>query len=180
MYPTEHQEQAEPPCSLEACYAKHHARVYLLGLRYGGGNNAWAEDLTHDVFVCLAEKKDELDSLEDIGGWLYRVASNLAVSRLRRERSLWRRVSTKLSATEPRGEPSADIVIEQQQLSAMAVTALTRLPPKQRVVISMKILDDKSQREIADTLALSEGYVSKLIARGLRRIRRQGWEAPSC
>jgi RNA polymerase sigma-70 factor (ECF subfamily) len=54
--------------------------------------------------------------------------------------------------------------------------ALERLPPKERVVLSMRLVDDKSQREIAAVLGLSEGYVSKLLSRAKEQVKREGWE----
>lgn len=170
---------AEKALSLEACYATHHRKIFHLGLRYGGGNAAWAEDLTHDVFVKFAEKYDGLETREDVGGWLYRVASNLAISKFRRERSLWGRVATLVRAEPTPTAPAADEAFEQQQLAANALAAMQKLPAKERVVLSMKLLDDKSQTEIAEALGLSEGYVSKLVTRALGRIEAQGWEVGS-
>jgi DNA-directed RNA polymerase specialized sigma24 family protein len=40
----------------------------------------------------------------------------------------------------------------------------------------MKVLDGASQREIARALDVSEGYVSKLIARSVERLAAAGWE----
>jgi len=40
----------------------------------------------------------------------------------------------------------------------------------------MMVLDGKMQREIADDLGFSEGYVSKLIAKAWHRIKEDGWE----
>jgi RNA polymerase sigma-70 factor (ECF subfamily) len=40
----------------------------------------------------------------------------------------------------------------------------------------MHVLDGLSQREIARTLDLSEGYVSKLLARAWSKLRAAGWE----
>src|SRR5262249_43959207 len=37
----------------EALYRRHHRLVFRVALRYGGGNTAWAEDVTQDVFVDL-------------------------------------------------------------------------------------------------------------------------------
>ena len=53
---------------------------------------------------------------------------------------------------------------------------LKKLPAKERVVVCMKYLDGRSQQEIAKTLGFSKGYVSKLVARALDRIRASGWE----
>jgi RNA polymerase sigma-70 factor (ECF subfamily) len=173
-------EAAAEPFSFEACYAAHHRKVLHLGMRYGAGNAAWAEDLAHDVFVRLAEKIDELHNLEDVGGWLYRVASNLAISRLRRERSFLGRVATTLRADGNACDPGAESVVVERQLGEKAMAALRKLPPKEQVVLSMKILDDKSQKEIAEALSMSQGYVSKLVARALGRIEKEGWEVSSC
>ena len=40
----------------------------------------------------------------------------------------------------------------------------------------MKLLDGASQRDIARTLEVSEGYVSKLIQRSMQRLAAAGWE----
>lgn len=162
--------------TVETIYVAHHRQVFHLGLRYGSGNAAWAEDLTHDVFVKLAENIDRLGELDDLGGWLYRVASNLAISRLRRENSFLGRISAALSGEGERTSPGADVALAEHESAAQAVQAMTRLPARERVVLSMKILDDRSQSDIASSLGLSEGYVSKLVARGLKRLREQGWE----
>lgn len=171
---------APPVLSVASCYLTHHAKVFQLGMRYGNGNAAWAEDLTHDVFVKFAEKQGELRDLDDIGGWLYRVTSNLAISRLRREKSFWGRVTTMLHADKEDSVPGADVVFEDQQLAGRAMAAMQTLPAKERVVVAMKILDDKSQKEIATTLSISEGYVSKLLTRALKRLASEGWEVSEC
>ena len=63
-----------------------------------------------------------------------------------------------------------------RERAAEALRALRELPPNERVVICMKLLDQLPQREIAATLGLSEGYVSKLVRRGLDALRSKGWE----
>jgi RNA polymerase sigma factor (sigma-70 family) len=132
-----------------------------------------AEDLTHDVFVKLLEHLPRLAEGDDLGGWLYRVTANLAISRLRREQSLLGRLH-RLWSDEP--TPSAESLFEQQEAAADALAMLHDLPARERMVVCMKLLDGQSQREIAATLSLSEGYVSKLLARGYERIRAGGWE----
>ena len=54
--------------------------------------------------------------------------------------------------------------------------ALQSLPGQERVVLALKILDGLSQREIAALLSLSEGYVSKLVARATARLGAKGWK----
>lgn len=166
---------AAPP-TFEACYEAHRQRVYHLCLRYGGGNPSFAEDVTHEVFLKLLEHLPRLDNPDDLGGWLYRVAANLSLTHLRRSRSILARFLPAYRSTVAHAEPAPDELFEQREAAAAAMRTLRQLPPRERVVICMKMLDGKSQKEIAETLSVSEGYVSKLLARAWQRIRAAGWE----
>jgi RNA polymerase sigma-70 factor, ECF subfamily len=162
--------------TFEATYEAHRLKVYRLALRFGGGSRAFAEDLAHDVFVRLLEKIDTLDSGEDLGGWLYRVTTNLALKKLRREKSFLGLVARLFTVTDA---PAADSVFEGKQAAAQAMKAIDGLPPNERVVMLMLLVDGLKQAEIADTLSMSKGYVSKLVARATEKLRAAGWEVPS-
>jgi RNA polymerase sigma-70 factor (ECF subfamily) len=159
----------------DSSYRTHRDDIYRLCLRYGGGRPAWAEDVTHDVFMKLLEHLGELADPEHVGGWLYRVAANLAVSRLRREQSLVGKLRTFFAGEDVAGR-AADEALEEHETAAAVMETLRTLPARERVVLCMKVLDGRSQREIADTLDLSEGYVSKLYARAWEHVRDAGWE----
>jgi RNA polymerase sigma factor (sigma-70 family) len=155
----------------EQCYAAHRDQVYRLGLRYGGNRTAFAEDLTHDVFLKLLKSGLNLDEIENIGAWLHTAAANLAVSRLRAEKSLLGRLSRWITRAAGRTEErSPEAMLELKESAALATRALASLPPRQRVVVCMKLLDGATQREIAEALAISEASVSKLLARARKRI----------
>ena len=164
--------------TFEDCFRVHRDRVYRLGLRYGGGRPSWAEDLTQDVFMKLYQELPRLSAHEDLGGWLYRVATNAALTRLRGERSLLGRVERLLAGEEEASETSADAKLEMAQTSREAQALLDGLPPKERVVLGMKVLDGMAQKDIAQQLGMSEGYVSKLLTRAWEKIRAAGWEVP--
>ncbi len=170
-------ELPEPSTAVEvsftAEYRAHRDYVYRLALRYGSGRSSWAEDLAHDVFLKLhAQLQTEAPS--NTQAWLYRVTANLAVSRIRRETSFFARV--KRWTTNPEQEESAEAPLLRRESAARAMAALQSLPAQQRVIVCMRLLDDKSQREIARVLDLSEGYVSKLYAKARRTLTAQGWE----
>ena len=163
--------------AFEATYEASRGDVYRWSLRFSGGRSGWAEDITHDVFLRLFEHLPRLDDTQDLGGWLYRVTANLALSRLRRDRSLAARVGrffTEESEDQAEDGPDAGLALKEDAKAALA--ALRALPPRESVVLTMKVIDGKSQREIADALGMSEGYVSKLVTRGWQLIREAGWE----
>lgn len=161
--------------TFEATYAAHRRDVYRWGLRFAGGRTGWAEDLTHDVFVKLLEHLPRLDASTDLGAWLYRVTANLALTRLRRDRSLASRLGRFFTEEEEDPADPPDLALTLKEDAKGALALLRGLPPREAVVLTMKVVDGKSQKEIAETLQMSEGYVSKLVARGWDRIRAGGW-----
>ncbi len=161
-------------------YARHRNMVFRQCLLLGGGNRDWAEDVTHDVFVRLLEQLTTLEDPHDLGGWIRRVTMNTCMTRLRRDGSIWSRVRAALlgqaraSAALSPETPERQVQVAQQLEGAWE--QLSRLPGKERVVFCMRHLDGMKQREIAAALDLSEGYVSKLLARGRSRMQARGWE----
>lgn len=162
--------------TLAECYARHRPFVFHRCLRYGAGNVAFAEEVTQDVFVKLLEHLPRLSDPHDLGGWLNRVTANLAITRLRRERSLLGKLQALWVSAERAETDTAQQVVERKQTAGHVLDALRTLPPRERVIICMNVLDGASQREIARTLDLSEGYVSKLLQRSLQCLAAAGWE----
>lgn len=162
---------------IEQYYATYGRLVFSRCLRIGGGNVAWAEDVTHDVFVRFLEQRERLDASKNVRGWLLTVAYHRCLDRARRDRSIWPRVRAALRAmvsTQSETTPEQRLQLD-EELQAVAST-LEQLPPLERVVLVMRQLEGMSQQEIAATLNLSKGYVSKLVHRAIARIRAAGWE----
>ncbi len=157
-------------------YERHQKHVLRLALRYGGGRLGWAEDVTQDVFVSLLSHLPELHDVEDLDGYFYRLTTRRCLNRLRHERLVnsapvkW--LLTTLGRESESPETRALVHAELRQLGL----ALDSLPPKERVVVSMRFIDHQSQQEIATALGYSKGYVSKLLKRGTVRLRQAGFE----
>lgn len=166
-----------PPADLVAgMYRQHRDLVFHLALRLGGGNRAWAEDITQDVFVRLFPHATHVNALDRPRGWFYRVTVNLCLNRLRRERFLqlpfvrWALGETIVSFVQP------DALGITNERLARAFVHLRKLPPKVAACMYMHHVDGLQQAEIAAILGHSKGYVSKLVARGeaaLARIDRE-------
>jgi RNA polymerase sigma-70 factor (ECF subfamily) len=162
--------------SFEALYRRHAEAVYLWALRYANGRTGWAEDLVHEVFLKVWQHHARLRE-EDVKGWLFRVTQNLAFRQLRRERLLGSSVEALRGIFGHRTDlDTPEVRLQRKRDARSATEALGRLPGQERVVVGLKILDGLSQREIADLLELSEGYVSKLLARAFSRLAADGWE----
>lgn len=158
---------------LADAFDRHRNDVFRWALRYGAGDRAWAEDLTHDVFLRLHGHLASLEARRDLAAWLYTVTARLAMTRRRNERG-W--VDRLARFFKPQGQPAVDDQAAARLAMRSALAQLAALPDKERVVLCMELLDGKKQRDIAVALSLSEGHVSKLLKRARERIRIAGWE----
>jgi RNA polymerase sigma-70 factor (ECF subfamily) len=165
----------DPSAEIATIYRRHRDLVLRLALRYGGGQRAWAEDVTHDVFVGLFSSLATLDRREEMEGFLYRATTHRCLTKLRRER-LFSILTAKwlFGDDERHAEPA---LIAREDLRR-ALASLELLPPKERVAFSMYYLDGKEQDEIGAVLGHSKGQISKLIARAVAKLRARGIEVP--
>jgi RNA polymerase sigma-70 factor, ECF subfamily len=157
-------------------YRLYAAGVYRRCLAMCGGETALAEDVTQDVFVRLIEKGPARGTPAAVSSWLLTVADRLCVDRLRREHGIWARVRAALEAAghtppaRPDSRHADDAILRQLR------QALASLPEREHTVVVQKYLGGKPQTEIARELGCSDGYVSKLLARAVGRLRQLGWE----
>jgi len=158
--------------SIDALYAQHRDRVYRVALRYAYGNIAWAEDITQDVFVKLCEVHHQLEDLQALGAWFYRVTTNMCLNRLERDRFL-QLTPVRYVLAQRKSPRTPEVLTGATQQMRRVLETLRTLPPKESVVFCMKHLDGKDQTEICETLKMSKGYVSKLLKRAEERVRKQ-------
>jgi RNA polymerase sigma-70 factor (ECF subfamily) len=99
--------------------------------------------------------------------WLYRVAHNLAVDRLRR-----RREGSHPSSIEdvPTSERSSMLVYDKQVAEAVEV-ALAALPERQRAALSLVHYQGMSNAEAAEVLGVKVRALESLLARGRQQLR---------
>ena len=162
----------EREARITSIYREHYARVRRIALRYGGGNTAWAEDVTQDVFFTLVDK---LDDASAPGPWLSRVTVNRCLNKLQRERT-WRDLMPAWLHTAPRDTRLDPELLAGARESVRRAWAMAQaLPPKERAAFFMHRVDEMTQEEVARELGFSKGYVNKLIKRAEARLVARGW-----
>ena len=105
-----------------------------------------------------------------LGTWLYRVASNLCIDRLRRRRELGSDAVPELADDAPGPvAPARGRATGPRRCDA----ALAALPDRQRLAIVLRHFEDRSNPEIAEILEVSVEAVESLLARAPARARRR-------
>ena len=126
-------------------------------------------DLAQEIAAQLWRAWPTLDPGRPFTTWMYRIALNVAISQLR-SRNLRDRhhVPFNEALHDAASSTTSDHEAEQQLHLLQQVVA--RLEPMDRALMLL-YLDERSQREIAEILGISESNVSTKIARLKQRIR---------
>ena len=119
--------------------------VYTLAARIAGCTED-AEELTQDIFLKAFSSLDRFGGRSSFSTWLYRIAYNTAVSHARR--------------TRPK-----HCGIDERRLAALPDSAVERLDPEERALVTLFYYEDRSVGECAAITELSEGNVKVRLHR---------------
>lgn len=126
-------------------------------------------DLAQEIWTQAWKAFASWDPARPFPTWLYRVALNVAISHARASG-----VRAAVALDELDAEPGVDGEAQREADDGVRqlYRCIERLDPLDRALMLL-YLDERSQREIADVLGLSETNVATKIGRLKNRIRRQ-------
>jgi RNA polymerase sigma-70 factor (ECF subfamily) len=134
-------------------------------LRRMVGDAELALDLTQDVFLSAYRMLQNDPTRELSAGWLYRAASNLAISQMRRRRIIrW----LPLDAHTDRGDWRLD---ERGAASVDLQLALARLSPETAAAVLLTAYAGYTSYEAAEMLGTSADAVRQRVSRAMRALR---------
>lgn len=146
------------PSTFEAFYRRHHHEIYRV-LAVALRDHHLAAEATDEAMARAFQHWRSVAGGSNPPGWVYRVAYNYAIDRLRRRR---------------RRTPAVDPVVWQPEASRPDLTAaLSRLPVEQRAVVVMRCMYDWSEAQVAEALGIAAGTVKSRLARALEHLRRE-------
>jgi RNA polymerase sigma-70 factor, ECF subfamily len=125
-----------------------------------------AEDLTVEAFWRAYRAHARFDPAGNFGGWLRRIATNLALDHLKRSRR-----ETQL-AKDPPDLASGENPGVRQDVRRQIDRAFDRLSPKLRVAATLALVEEVPYREIAEALGISEASVRVRVFRATQSLRR--------
>lgn len=147
--------------------AERHGAKLLSVARRLLGEEAEAEDVVQETLVRLWQRASELEvPASGIGGWLYRVVTNMCLDRLRR------RPNSSASALEHLTVPPAQqrSMVENDLLRRVS-EALEDLPERQRLALVLFHFEGLSMKETADVLDATPEAIESLLGRGRRQLK---------
>lgn len=132
------------------------------------GNRSAAEDVAQEAFFKLYQSPPAEPA--NIGGWLNRVAVNLAYNYLRGEESRRRRESAgSATALQVLNCLPEEFTLRREEIGQIRL-ALEALPARDRACLLLRF-SGMSYREIARALDIGESSVGTVLARARSRFR---------
>ncbi|GEN31665.1 RNA polymerase sigma-70 factor (ECF subfamily) [Cerasibacillus quisquiliarum] len=144
------------------------------------GNAHEAEDVAQEAFIRAYVNIHSYDDSRKFSTWLYRIATNLSIDRLRK-----RKPDYFLDA-EIKGTDGLDMYsqlatdarlpeeeVQGMELEKMIYQEIANLPPIYRSIITLRYLEEFSLKEISEIMDLPLGTVKTRIHRGREALRKK-------
>ncbi|MGZ6494185.1 MAG: RNA polymerase sigma factor [Actinomycetota bacterium] len=150
-----------PRPDFDGFYRREYQRIVGLVYALSGGRYS-AEDIAQEAFLAAHRNWNKIVTLEQPAAWVRRVATNMAVSAVRRRVSEARALLRLGSRREPLAElPEGD---------GAFWAAVRALPKRQAQAIALHYLEDLPTAEIASILECSESTVRVHLHNGRKAL----------
>jgi len=148
------------------------ARPRLMRLAYSElGDLGEAEDVVQEAWLRM--ERADVETIENLDGWLTRVVARLALDRLRSARA---RRETYVGSWLPEpvvSEDPADRVTLDESVSYALLTVLEQLSPAERTAFVLHEVFDVPFGEIAQVVGRTPEAVRQLASRARRHVKRE-------
>ena len=156
--------------------------VYRMAYRMTGDAHE-AEEVVQEAFVRGYQKLRQFARQANFGTWVYRIAANYAIDRMRQRKAEEARV---VAPSRPQEEalevdpisnvrdeaPSPERLAESGQLGERMRAALETLSPAERTAIVMRHWDGYGIEEIAAVLKSNSNATKNTVFRAVQKLRR--------
>jgi len=157
------------PDTFDRIFRLYHAIMCSFSERIVGSSSD-AEDIVEEVFLQLWDKKSIFNNEEHIRFFLYRAVRNASLNRLK---SVQRTTEKhQLGSNESATSLESHLYqIIRSEILLNIYQEIDKLPPQEKKVITLNLLEDKKLQEIADELGLSLQSIKNYKSRALAKLR---------
>lgn len=149
---------------------RYQEKIYWVARRFLGDHDA-ADDIVQEVFISAYRRISSFRSASGLYTWLYRIAVNVSLNVLRRQKVRdFLRVDN-LFDVEDEQEERPDQALEREEQKTLIDEAIQLLPAKQKAVFLMRYVDELSYEEIAPILKTSIGGLKANYFHALKKIQ---------
>ena len=163
--------------AFETLVREHQTRVYNLALRMTGTEED-ALEISQETFLKPWRTLGKYRGDCSLGSWLYRIASNLSIDLLRKNK---RRQTEKVVSLDDPGEDGRPLelpdlreepqtILEREENRRAVWECLEKLPEEQKLILVLRDVNGLSYEEIAASMGLELGTVKSRIFRAREKL----------
>ncbi len=153
-------------------FIEHWPRVYAVLVRLVGDRDE-AEDLALETFWRLHQNRPQAGKIEALGGWLYRVASNLGLNALRaRKRRAQHEMQAGKQALQRQAENDPLDALSAAEEQARVRATLAQMDQRQAQLLLLRY-SGLDYRELAAAIGVAPGSIGNLLLRAEREFEKK-------
>lgn len=161
-------------------YDTHIFMVYNLCLSYVQ-KVVDAEELSQNVFVKVHKKLPEFKAQSSLKTWIYRITINECLDFIKAQKRQ-KRIAFISSIFNDKGEERSALLpdmnhpgiqLENKEAVERIYHHMNSLSDRQKTALILKVIEGFSQKEIAETMELSEKAVESLLVRARQKLKKK-------
>jgi len=139
-----------------------------------------SREIVQEVFMRLWEGREDLDPERSVKGYIFMIAQNMSLNRLRRLKLASQYADIcKLVYLEHGNEFSTYETILAKELEGNIASAIEKLPPQCKKIFKYSRVEGLKNKEIADILNISLKTVETQMSKALRYLREEISDNPA-
>ncbi len=135
-------------------------------------NHNDSDDVLQNTFIKVWKGLPGFRGESQLFTWLYRIASNEALSFLKKNRP-YHSLSLNDAEQELAGHTDDDPLYTGDEISKKLQQAILSLPPKQRLIFNMKYFEEMKYKDISAVLGTSIGALKASYHLAVKKIEKQ-------
>lgn len=136
-------------------------------------NEEEVEDILQDIFLKVYKNLNSFDSSLKFSSWIYRIAHNETVDKIRKNKNRTRDVSIDnedIKIILKSNENIEDNLINKENVEKIK-KIIMELPESYREVLILRYMEERSYEEIMDILKKPKGTIAALLNKGRKIIQ---------
>jgi RNA polymerase sigma-70 factor (ECF subfamily) len=154
--------------AFEEIVKRYERRVYGAALRVVRHHDL-ADDVAQETFLRAWQRLSSFDLQRPFGPWVCRIAVNLAINHMRSPARREEPLADDRPDPPDHGPSPLGRVLD-HEAEGVLQRALQDLPAEQRAVLTLRVVEEMSYKEIAEALGVPAGTVMSRLARARDRL----------
>lgn len=133
-----------------------------------------AEDIIQEAFLAFYKSIDKFRHESSIRTYLYKIAVNTMINFENKKKREKNKIISFFTGSNNNRENKIDTNIENMknlEINDIIRVSLEGFPPKQKIILSLRLFKGLKIKEIAEIMEISEGNVKSQISTGLKKLQ---------